>query len=264
VNATQVEAPNALQVRALGLGANLWLSGDQLERPLQLFVERERRLLTMGTPPVPGLYNRRLRAEENVNRKRSLHRFLRSSSTSATGRVSPRSACASAAASMASSSGLTAKVSSPSGIKTVARAPSGRTPSSTSTAPWRTTPVAISMREFYQPPTTRSVLAMLHARPLQIERQELLEDLLVGEVARPAVGGEVRFVELLVGEVEPGWAFVVEVRRVRCSPLDLPGEALCQEQRRAQSVSLFRRFAERTSLLRAGTVRHNPPRWIMR
>jgi hypothetical protein len=40
---------------------------------------------------------------------------------------------------------------------------------------------------------------------------ESLDDLAVGQVIGPAVGGEDRFVEFLVGQVEPGGTLVVEV-----------------------------------------------------
>jgi hypothetical protein len=53
-------------------------------------------------------------------------------------------------------------------------------------------------------------------RPLEIQRQQLLEDRLVVEIGGPAVGGEDGGVELLVRESEPGRAGVVEVRQ---SPL---------------------------------------------
>src|SRR5919198_2576555 len=46
---------------------------------------------------------------------------------------------------------------------------------------------------------------------LQVKRQEPLEDFLVCDVARPAVGVQHRLVKLLVGELEPGGALVVEV-----------------------------------------------------
>ena len=56
---------------------------------------------------------------------------------------------------------------------------------------------------------------MLHGRccrgPLQVQRQQPLQDLLVGQVVRPAVGVEHGAVELLVGQIEPGWALVVQV-----------------------------------------------------
>ena len=51
------------------------------------------------------------------------------------------------------------------------------------------------------------------SRPFLIQRQQLLEDLLVAHLGLPAVGGEDGGVELGVGEGEPGGALVVEVRQ---------------------------------------------------
>ena len=50
------------------------------------------------------------------------------------------------------------------------------------------------------------------AGPGLVEREQALEDLLVGEVGGPAVGGGDRRVQFLVDVVEPGRALVVEVR----------------------------------------------------
>jgi hypothetical protein len=49
-------------------------------------------------------------------------------------------------------------------------------------------------------------------RLLKIERQESGQEFVVGKFAGPAVGGEDGGVELLVREVEPGRALVVEIR----------------------------------------------------
>ena len=53
--------------------------------------------------------------------------------------------------------------------------------------------------------------ARLRGGALLIERQQSLQDLLVRQIARPAVGVEHGVVELLVRQVEPGGALVVEV-----------------------------------------------------
>lgn len=53
----------------------------------------------------------------------------------------------------------------------------------------------------------------LSRRPLQIERQQPRQDLVVAQVVRPAVGLEYRRVEPLVRLVEPVGALVVEVRQ---------------------------------------------------
>ena len=45
--------------------------------------------------------------------------------------------------------------------------------------------------------------------PLQIQREKPFQDLLVGKVRFPAVGGKDRLVEPLVGQIEPGGALVV-------------------------------------------------------
>ena len=57
-------------------------------------------------------------------------------------------------------------------------------------------------------------LQYLPSRPFQIQRQQAAEDFFVGHVGGvvgPAVGGGDGLVELLVGEVQPGGAGVVEV-----------------------------------------------------
>jgi hypothetical protein len=48
-------------------------------------------------------------------------------------------------------------------------------------------------------------------RPFEVQGEEFLEDLFVGEVRGPVVGGEDGFVELRVRVREPGRAFVVEL-----------------------------------------------------
>ncbi len=49
------------------------------------------------------------------------------------------------------------------------------------------------------------------SRPLQIQRQQPLQHLLIGEIMRPAVGVEDGRIQLPVRQVEPGWSLVVEV-----------------------------------------------------
>ena len=49
------------------------------------------------------------------------------------------------------------------------------------------------------------------SRPLQIQRQQPPQDFLSRQIRRPAVGGGDGGVEFLVGQGEPGGAFVVEV-----------------------------------------------------
>jgi len=52
---------------------------------------------------------------------------------------------------------------------------------------------------------------VLTACPFKVEGEETFEDVIVGELVGPAVGVEDGVVELLVGEVEPGGALVVQV-----------------------------------------------------
>jgi hypothetical protein len=47
-------------------------------------------------------------------------------------------------------------------------------------------------------------------RALKIERQESFEDLFIGQVKRPGVGGEDGGIQFLIGEVGPGGTEVVE------------------------------------------------------
>ena len=55
----------------------------------------------------------------------------------------------------------------------------------------------------------RPVAGLLGA--LQVEGEQFGQEFIIAERRRPAVGGEDGGVELLVGEVEPGGALVVEV-----------------------------------------------------
>jgi hypothetical protein len=48
--------------------------------------------------------------------------------------------------------------------------------------------------------------------PPQVEREQPLQNLLVAEVGRPAVGGGDGSVEAAVGQGEPGGTLVVQVR----------------------------------------------------
>jgi hypothetical protein len=49
-------------------------------------------------------------------------------------------------------------------------------------------------------------------RPLQVQRKQPREEIVVGEVGGPPICGEHSFIESLVGEIEPRRPFVVEVR----------------------------------------------------
>lgn len=51
----------------------------------------------------------------------------------------------------------------------------------------------------------------LSLRAFQIQREQFFKNLFVGQIGGPTVGGGDGFVELAVGEIEPGGAFVVEV-----------------------------------------------------
>ena len=53
---------------------------------------------------------------------------------------------------------------------------------------------------------------IIHCFSRKIQFEEFFQDLVVGQRGVPAVGGEDGSVEFLVGQVEPGGAFVVEVR----------------------------------------------------
>jgi hypothetical protein len=45
---------------------------------------------------------------------------------------------------------------------------------------------------------------ILFPRPLQIQGQQLLQDLPIGQVVRPAIGRKDSFVQLFVGQFQPG------------------------------------------------------------
>ena len=48
--------------------------------------------------------------------------------------------------------------------------------------------------------------------PLQIQRQQPLQNLLIGQVARPAIGCKNGFIQLLVRQFQPGGMGVVQIR----------------------------------------------------
>ena len=83
--------------------------------------------------------------------------------------------------------------------------------------------------------------------PLQVQQQEPLQDLLVGQVMRPAVGIEHGLIELLVRHVQPGGTLVVEI-----------GERVLRQVGRAcafgvePGVALLAQFADGLGL--AGSV----------
>ena len=69
--------------------------------------------------------------------------------------------------------------------------------------------------------------------PLQVQRQQPLQDLLVAQVVRPAVGVEDRLVQLPVGQVQPGRALVVEVGQGALLQLGLARPLRVEPARRA-------------------------------
>ena len=89
--------------------------------------------------------------------------------------------------------------------------------------------------------------------PLEVEGEEAFEDLGVGEVEGPAVGGEDGGVECQVNVLEPGRALVVEVRRVRfSSAAGSSPEGLSQPSRSSTSRRAASAIASRCSSVGRG------------
>ena len=84
----------------------------------------------------------------------------------------------------------------------------------------------------------------------EVQVEQVLKDLAVGEVGRPVVGGEDGGVEGGVGVVEPGGALVVEVGEgplleIRRLPALLDGDAAGRKRQGYRIVGLFPRTKKR-------------------